>query len=1609
MGQSESQSIYEACLAAIQVGNLTQAQALLQPLLATGKDAEALRLRALIEVRQNEPAKAVTTLQQALRIEQNPVLLANLANALVYAGDHAKAENVCRQALAMEALPEVCNTLGSLLAMRKAYQEAVVSFEQALALRPDYTQARCNLANANFLSGNIERVFEDCFRLIGYDAMPRQSFEDALVIITDGMANQPSLGQEVVNTVKELAYWVLPARAWPAMSATLTQQSLGAALHYEAHIRAAIGHWLTAAYPQFEHELHRAAQQRDKGIRSSKGLKSLAAYERYLLALKQTPSPLIADDLPPAAVVGDSHVLSWNGQRVSCEGQSYRLEAELVMGAKAFHIADARPNRFLWRLRQMLARIPRGMPLVFSFGEIDCRLDEGLLPFIQKTGASLTETVKSQVAAYAKAVRGLLPKDCPAAWLIAVPAPNIASLQTTFPNTDTETFAQLKEIIRQWNASLQAACQSLGLGFVDVYGLTVDANGVSNGRWHCDGVHLLPEALKAAHWIAPATAETPEALNAQGAQLAEQKRYAEAEECFLRALALRPDYVDARINLSAVQLLGCKPEMAWAGTLAMLGYPPEPLGVGALKAMGARILDEGFGGQAGQFNTLKELAYNGLPVRDWGEWNQLLSRPRNRPDLRHEGAVRQAITAWLQQTPAILEQALTLASTLRAELPQNKSNRNLVAFANYLGQLQQRFPQSKRHGKKLKPLRMQALGDSHVLSWHGLVVQKHKSAYAISAELVMGAKAFHIGHSQRNHYQDRLKRMLAEVPADTALLLSCGEIDCRLTEGLMPFLQKTGQAMEVLVTEQVTRYVRAITLLVTGRRAPIWLTGVPAPLHKHLRLRHPDFDEAVWQRHVDLIRQWNQQLAKACAEAGYGFVDLYALTAEPDGTANGQWHCDSVHLLPTALQAAPWVEPKRPPTTQAIAGFAAQANQALAAHRLADAERVFRQVIALGGALPEAHNNLGSVLKEQGRLGEAQAAFEQAVTLRPDYASAHSNWLFTLQYASGQTLAKLRAAHEDWARQQLQGITPADPAAFERKGDGPIVVGLVSPDLYAHPVGVFLLPWLERHDRGRFQLIAYADSERDDPIARRIRAAVEGWRPIAGQDDEAVAKQIAADRVDILIDLAGHTAGNRLKLFARRAAPIQVSWLGYSATTGVPAMDAVLMDAYTAPPGVEAGFTEQLVRLDGLRFCYTPPEYAPAVSSAPISQKGYVTFGSFNNLAKVTPEVIEAWAAILKAVPAARLVLKWKSLGDAETRERLVATFVQHGIDAARIECRGWSSHPQMLAEYGEIDIALDPFPFSGGLTSCDALYMGVPVLTLPGELPISRQTGSFLDALRLTDWIASSREDYIDKAVNLANRADLLESLRQSLREKMLASRLCDGTAYARAIESALSALHAARCQPPNTNTKDLNMKTFLHIGCGPKRKDQTTRGFNTDEWQELRFDIDESVKPDLVGTMTDMSTVADESVDAIFSSHNIEHLYPHEVPLALKEFLRVLKPDGFLVVTCPDLQSVCQLVAEDKLTEAAYTSPAGPIAPLDILYGHRPAMAKGNLFMAHRCGFTSSVLSGTLQASGFRMIAVRKRPAAFDLWAVASKSERSEEALRALAAAHFPAQPGR
>jgi predicted O-linked N-acetylglucosamine transferase (SPINDLY family) len=352
-------------------------------------------------------------------------------------------------------------------------------------------------------------------------------------------------------------------------------------------------------------------------------------------------------------------------------------------------------------------------------------------------------------------------------------------------------------------------------------------------------------------------------------------------------------------------------------------------------------------------------------------------------------------------------------------------------------------------------------------------------------------------------------------------------------------------------------------------------------------------------------------------------------------------------------------------------------------------------------------------------------------------------------------------------------------------------IGYVSGDFGLHPVGHFLAPILAHHDTSAFEIVCYASRRLDDAMTARLRARADHWRDLVGLDDDEAAALIARDRIDLLIDLSGHTEHNRLGVFARRPAPLQASWLGFWGTTGLDAIDFILSDALTIPAAEEDGYSERVVRLPGLRFCYAPPDYAPPPLLSP--RQG-VVFGSFNNLAKLGPDAIRLWARLLQRVPEARLLLKWKSLGEAATRQRLVDGFAAEGIGAERLILRGASPHQAMLAEYNDIDVALDPFPFSGGLTSCEALWMGVPVVTLPRGGPASRQSAGFVTALGHPDWVARDEEDYLRIAADLAADRDRIRRLRGGLRPAMARSALCDGAAFTKTLEQVLRGLWHGR-----------------------------------------------------------------------------------------------------------------------------------------------------------------------------------------------------------------------
>jgi protein O-GlcNAc transferase len=447
--------------------------------------------------------------------------------------------------------------------------------------------------------------------------------------------------------------------------------------------------------------------------------------------------------------------------------------------------------------------------------------------------------------------------------------------------------------------------------------------------------------------------------------------------------------------------------------------------------------------------------------------------------------------------------------------------------------------------------------------------------------------------------------------------------------------------------------------------------------------------------------------------------------------------------------------------------------------KLEEAVACYRQALAINADYAEAKSNLGNTLKDAGKLEEAVACYRQALELRPDLAEARSNLLCGLHYVPGMTPASLATEHAEFDRCHAAALGPAQPPPYVRAG-GPLRIGFVSPDLGRHPVGCCLVRILESLDRGRQATVCYSDRLAKDDLTLRLQAASAEWRDVAGMRDDQLAAQIRADRIDFLFDLAGHTARNRLLVFARKPAAVQITWLGYEGTTGLAAMDHLLTDHYVVPDRLREFHREHVLRLPEGYLCYDPPAAAPPVGKPPSVERGYATFGSFNNLAKINPQVVTVWAEILRRDSAARLVLKYSGLGDAAVRQRYLDLFAAEGISPARLDLLPSSSYTDYLAAYQQVDVALDPFPFSGSVTTCDALWMGVPVVTVPGETFASRHSLSHLSNAGLSDLAAHDLDQYLDLALALASDRHRLSALRAGLRAQMSASPLCDGKRFA-------------------------------------------------------------------------------------------------------------------------------------------------------------------------------------------------------------------------------------
>lgn len=438
--------------------------------------------------------------------------------------------------------------------------------------------------------------------------------------------------------------------------------------------------------------------------------------------------------------------------------------------------------------------------------------------------------------------------------------------------------------------------------------------------------------------------------------------------------------------------------------------------------------------------------------------------------------------------------------------------------------------------------------------------------------------------------------------------------------------------------------------------------------------------------------------------------------------------------------------------------------------------------------------NLGAALADGQGPRAAITAYREILAVRPEHLVAHSNLLFNLTYDENCSVAGyLEEARRFDAKLTCEPLPPVamDAAAGRSR---PLRVGLVSGDLRGHPVGYFLEGVLEHLDTERFSLYAYATSPTEDELTARIKPRFARWRLIKGESDEAAARAVRADKIDILIDLAGHTGQNRLPVFGWRPAPVQLTWLGYFASTGVSAVDYVIADPVSVPEGAEGEFTERVWRLPDTRLCYTPPGSSPAVAPLPAGTRGYPTLGCFQRVPKINDRVLTLWGRVFAAVPDARLLLQSQQFARPRFIEDMLRRLADVGIDTSRVTIRPPAHREAYLASYADVDVVLDTFPYTGGTTTCEALWMGVPTLTLKGGSMLGRQGEALLSAAGLSDWVARDEDDYVRKAVRMTTDREGLARLRSKLREQVRLSPLCDARQFAGHLAAALQGMWQER-----------------------------------------------------------------------------------------------------------------------------------------------------------------------------------------------------------------------
>lgn len=563
-------------------------------------------------------------------------------------------------------------------------------------------------------------------------------------------------------------------------------------------------------------------------------------------------------------------------------------------------------------------------------------------------------------------------------------------------------------------------------------------------------------------------------------------------------------------------------------------------------------------------------------------------------------------------------------------------------------------------------------------------------------------------------------------------------------------------------------------------------------MYRHWLAEHPDDVAVITELGLTLLElhRWNE--AKEMLELGR--------TLAPDSVsilANLGMVYRTMFKYAAALEiweAARDLEPDKPELLVNLGSLYRDLG------RTREAEVTLRRALELRPDYANAHNNLGNVFRDEGRTREAREAFLKCLEFDQQHWCAWSNLLFTSQNIGGLSAELL--AHD--ARRFGAALAAAELAdgkqhANDARPERILRIGYLSPDFLTHSVSYFIEPILQHHDRSKVHITCFANQSAIDPMTQRLQKLADNWHFVEDLDDERLKALIVAERIDILVDLAGHTAKNRLPLFARQPAPVQVSWIGYPDTTGLAAMHYRLTDAWADPVGkTEAWHTEKLIRLSQGFLCYRPPPDAPEPAAPPSLAGGSVTFGSFNSLSKVDPELIGLWSRILQAAPGSRLMLKSLALDAAGCREVYLQAFAERGIERSRLVLIGKiPTMQEHLAKYGEVDIALDTYPYHGTTTTCEALWMGVPVVTLAGVRHVSRVGVSLLSQVGAEELIARDEAHYIALAVELASDPHRLATYRRALRGMMASSPLCDAAGKTAAVESAFRQMWRDWCAP--------------------------------------------------------------------------------------------------------------------------------------------------------------------------------------------------------------------